>query len=1508
MADQRHIIDVILRARDNTAAAVREATANLKGFEEVNKRVGEEQTRQNQAAQKSYSELNREISVSQQKYGGFIRQIAESKGITKEQVDQVVKLEGATRNYVKALSDENATAARRAQSLGALRSAQEDLNDSLVESSDLSKAQAKAISDEIVARQKQIEQAQQLQRVQAQAHREITAQIDERRRKQEELNRTLDKSDREAAQRREQENREIQQLEANRQKLIDERIRKQEQLNQILNKSDREAQQRREQELRDVLRIENERKKVQDERIRSQNELNRILDRSDREASVRREQENRELQALLKSRRDAAAEQERQRERELNLGRQYIAQIEQAARLERERNQARETGDFTTEVKLDFDAAAARAQAAEVAAGLRALFDHIEANITLNDAEFQAHATQVLAMKALLEKHVKIDVDLDIDAADIAKVNALSAAVRDVDRDSRTAGGGMGFLSGLVKSVGDGFDGSSQRIASFDNYLRGLMSLGIALFLNQLILLAGAAAGSLAALASSAAMAGGAVGGGLLAGLAQALPVIGLFAAAMYRFKAVMDAANQAQLLQQQQSYKGTQQARQQATAADQVKSAQERVADSLRRVASASDQLRDSQDGVAEAQDKATEAQKKVNEARRQAAERLRDLILQERGLNLSMEENENATRRAASRGQTGALPALFLRRDEIVAQRRSVTTEISERTAGNNPEVDQAEAGVDSALKGVEAARKAVENARESLRDANRSVDQSKRGLDSAKRSADQADAAVTAASGKLAFLLSRMSDAERHLYETVKNLQDVFRGAAQTVTEPLIVAFDEALQKITRMLQDPRILSAFTSLSEEMAVQGTRFFDHLTSPESINTFLGFIEEAKKNLAPLTDIIIHISDAFIDIAVAAGPALSAMIDWVDDITGKIADFFDTGRKSGELTDFFDEGVVHLKAWGDLLWQIVRLFAAIAGPGGGARTGLELVNDMADGIRGWADAISDPDSKINAFFQRFFKLSKQMMEAMAPVFTSIAREINKTFTEDGLTSVEGFANFLADVLIPAIGGFARTLGGVTAKVGEFTKANPEIAKMAASFLAATLTFGVLTKAMTIFGPLISVFKFLGKYMLDALGVTEKLLGPMVEGARTGGLLASSLRTAAGIILGPWGIAIGLFVLLAVKLGLLHDLVDALKRPFVALWEQVEPPLMRAKDAFQGLFDAVSEGSGAFAVLRPVLKIVIDLLGIFLEGIGRAIGKVLGGLIDVIAGVVDVLTGLLTGDFGQVWKGLKEIVTGAVRAVIGVLELVFLRGDGPGLRQPRRNRACWCWWRTSTARATLHGSDPLHPEDAGSASWRDPEHNSRAGCRLARRHGHIPQRRRSPRTFCLRRHQRRLQPRLHILQGSARQASWLHQGSAWQDRRSLPGSWPEDAGCHLRSRHQCRWRRPGLRQRPDRSHQQDSAGQDLDPRRPRHQPAGQPDPQVRQGWSGRDGLRWRRPASHPGRRWRVGDPQGSCRCTRRELHGSHQWRVGEHWSWICYWRANSRLRRRAAAGARQHRR
>lgn len=81
----------------------------------------------------------------------------------------------------------------------------------------------------------------------------------------------------------------------------------------------------------------------------------------------------------------------------------------------------------------------------------------------------------------------------------------------------------------------------------------------------------------------------------------------------------------------------------------------------------------------------------------------------------------------------------------------------------------------------------------------------------------------------------------------------------------------------------------------------------------------------------------------------------------------------------------------------------------------------------------------------------------------------------------------------------------------------------------------------------------------------------------------------------------------------------------------------------------------VGSGAGAWKAIGGAITTVI---GIIASGIGDTITSVastIRSLIAVVGGVVNIIAGILTGDWGRVWQGVKQVVFGVVTAVMNLV-------------------------------------------------------------------------------------------------------------------------------------------------------------------------------------------------------------------------------------------------------------
>lgn len=80
----------------------------------------------------------------------------------------------------------------------------------------------------------------------------------------------------------------------------------------------------------------------------------------------------------------------------------------------------------------------------------------------------------------------------------------------------------------------------------------------------------------------------------------------------------------------------------------------------------------------------------------------------------------------------------------------------------------------------------------------------------------------------------------------------------------------------------------------------------------------------------------------------------------------------------------------------------------------------------------------------------------------------------------------------------------------------------------------------------------------------------------------------------------------------------------------------------------------------AFQFIQSVVQFVMPIVKFIIEIVWSAIQDIIGGALNVIKGLIQVFTGIFTGDWSQLWEGIKKILSGAVQFILGIMSLNFL--------------------------------------------------------------------------------------------------------------------------------------------------------------------------------------------------------------------------------------------------------
>lgn len=146
----------------------------------------------------------------------------------------------------------------------------------------------------------------------------------------------------------------------------------------------------------------------------------------------------------------------------------------------------------------------------------------------------------------------------------------------------------------------------------------------------------------------------------------------------------------------------------------------------------------------------------------------------------------------------------------------------------------------------------------------------------------------------------------------------------------------------------------------------------------------------------------------------------------------------------------------------------------------------------------------------------------------------------------------------------------------------------------------------------------------------------------------------SSEEVRAGVMEKIQAIKDGAAPILEAFKGLWDSAMNMIKRvvgqilgELAVFWSEHGMQIMQAVQNFLGFLSAI------FAVVFPIIKFIV-------MGALNAILNIFHGVFTAIMGIIKIFTGLMTLDFGLMWEGIKQLFFGAIEAVWGYLNLMFI--------------------------------------------------------------------------------------------------------------------------------------------------------------------------------------------------------------------------------------------------------
>ena len=244
-------------------------------------------------------------------------------------------------------------------------------------------------------------------------------------------------------------------------------------------------------------------------------------------------------------------------------------------------------------------------------------------------------------------------------------------------------------------------------------------------------------------------------------------------------------------------------------------------------------------------------------------------------------------------------------------------------------------------------------------------------------------------------------------------------------------------------------------------------------------------------------------------------------------------------------------------------------------------------------------------------------------------------------------SQIQELAISFGEMLMPAI-------RAIVSRVQAFVD---KLNGMSESQRKAVLTIGMIIAAL---GPLLvilgTVISKVGVAMQGfvKLATGVKKLGVAVK-AGTG--IFGKLGAALGGISGPVLAVIAVIAVLVAAFKHLWDTNEEFRNAITAIWNGI---VSKIQAFCQGIIDRLNALGFEFGSIVDVLKSLWDGLCQFLAPVFEAafsvVSTVLGSVLDVITGLLDVFIGLFTGNWSQLWDGVKEIFSGVWDAIAGLFD------------------------------------------------------------------------------------------------------------------------------------------------------------------------------------------------------------------------------------------------------------
>jgi len=170
--------------------------------------------------------------------------------------------------------------------------------------------------------------------------------------------------------------------------------------------------------------------------------------------------------------------------------------------------------------------------------------------------------------------------------------------------------------------------------------------------------------------------------------------------------------------------------------------------------------------------------------------------------------------------------------------------------------------------------------------------------------------------------------------------------------------------------------------------------------------------------------------------------------------------------------------------------------------------------------------------------------------------------------------------------------------------------------------------------------------------------VSGKALAPLVQVGGRG--LTKGLNAVTNLISGK-GLGSGGGGQLTKTFGSLVSFGRKLLPTFEKLGDRFKSEILPALASLGGVVNnqLLPAFRDILPVVLPVAKFLLQMFGDALIGLVKGAIQAIKGFVNVIAGVFKLVSALIHGEWGKAWEAVKQILTGALNVVVGLIKVWF---------------------------------------------------------------------------------------------------------------------------------------------------------------------------------------------------------------------------------------------------------